>query len=516
VPDSSPNRDSQLTGRVAFTLARRMNTPPDLWEQQPDHAENPVRVRRTRRWPKRLGITLAGLLAAAGAAVGYLYWQADSIVNEFQAGPKRPVVEMVVPELNRQPAAPAPGITKAMTILAIGSDKRAGESNGRSDTMLLVRIDPKTDSVSVLSLPRDLRVPIPGYGEDKINAAYSFGGPGLLTSTIREYLGVPINHFVQVDFRGFGGLVNELGGVYLPVDQRYYHVNDGTAANNWSSIDLRPGYQKLPGDKALEFVRFRHLDTDFHRAARQQLFLREVGRQMQARKTDVVGLPGLLRSVAKATTSDLDSVTETLKIANTLRQVPADRISRVTMTGESVMLNGIYYLQASDQDKQQALYEWSHPGRRQKQHRKEQRAVRHKTSIPLIPSADSSSSIVALLKGLRTCTPTALPAGYRWPSAQDAVHNYRLDDHPAAAMYATKGSGTSVLWTFTTWADPPILSGPTRTQRVGGKLYDFYYESGKLRMVAWRIGSTRAWVTNTLRNELSSQEMTGLARSCQS
>ena len=96
---------------------------------------------------------------------------------------------------------------------------------------------------------------------------------------MRETFGVAIDHFVEVDFRGFRQLVDDLGGLWLPVDQRYFNENVGTFATNYANIDLQPGYQKLTGEQALAFARYRHDDSDLYRAARQQLVLREALRQ---------------------------------------------------------------------------------------------------------------------------------------------------------------------------------------------------------------------------------------------
>ena len=127
-----------------------------------------------------------------------------------------------------------------------------------------------------MSIPRDLKVKIPGHGTDKINAAYALGGAGSRVQTVKALLDIPINHVVNVNFGGFQRAVNRLGCVYVDVDRRYF--NDNTrrgGAGGYATIDIKPGYQKLCGADSLDYVRFRHLDTDFVRAARQQDFLRQ-------------------------------------------------------------------------------------------------------------------------------------------------------------------------------------------------------------------------------------------------
>ena len=144
--------------------------------------------------------------------------------------------------------------------------------------MLLMRLNSASSTINVLSIPRDLEVDVPGYGTEKLNAAYSEGGYSLLIKTIRSQVfpGFYPNHVIDTNFQGFSDIVDAIGCVYSDVDHRYY--ND-SALTDYSSIDIQPGYQKLCGDNqsvsgALPFVRFRHTDSDIVRNARQQDFLR--------------------------------------------------------------------------------------------------------------------------------------------------------------------------------------------------------------------------------------------------
>ena len=460
---------------------------------------------------------------AVATIVLVLLWQARDVIDEFSAGLKAQVVQAATPELAVQPAAPASstvigGPGRAQVILAVGSDKRYGETGrGRADTVILVRIDDRTGSVSMLSLPRDLQVRIPGHGTNKLNAAYPLGGMKLLIKTVREELGVKIDHFVEVNFAGFKSVVTTLGGVYLPVDGRYLHHNDGSAANNHMAIDLRPGYQKLDRAEALQFVRFRHADSDFTRAARQQLFLREVGRQLQAGLSDVTSMPDVVDAMARATTSDLSGVSETIGLANRLRATRPDRINRVVLEGGSAMLGGGSYVVASSAQKRAALRKWARVGGRIKTQERRARAarkpVRRKRRVRLVPDGGAGRALAKRLRKVDACGPTGLPAGYRWGDRMPS-RAYRLDGHDTGALWATAGSGRSVLFMFTRWQSPPVLASPSNTIRLAGHDVELFYESGRLRTVAWREGQTRAWITNTLRNELSDRALLALARSC--
>jgi hypothetical protein len=120
--------------------------------------------------------------------------------------------------------------------------------------------------------------------------------------------------------------------------------------------------------------------------------------------------------------------------------------------------------------------------------------------------------LASAANGIRACAPAALPPGFFWRS--DSARSYAIAGHPAIALYATAGSGDSLLWMFTTWQDPPILSSPATTIRHGGRTYDAYTSSGRIHQLAWRVGATRAWLTNTLRDTLTNAQMLALADSC--
>jgi polyisoprenyl-teichoic acid--peptidoglycan teichoic acid transferase len=247
-----------------------------------------MRLMPRTRW----GVAWRGILAlvvvvgcAAGATATGGLLEVKNIANGFKAGGTVDVGHSKVVTL------PAPG--KPETLFLIGVDCRPGEcgsGGGNTDTMMLVRIDDSSSTVNLLSIPRDLAVQIPGFGVDKLNAAYADGGKDgsqLLLETLRDdvFPKLRVNHIMIVDFSGFAKLINEIGCVYGQVDRRYYNHSIGPEdpTTNYSSIDIQPGYQKMCGgsgnnlggaNTALAFVRFRHNDSDFVRQARQQDFIR--------------------------------------------------------------------------------------------------------------------------------------------------------------------------------------------------------------------------------------------------
>ena len=165
---------------------------------------------------------------------------------------------------------------------------------------MLMRADPETDTISLLSFPRDLRVQIhcPGRApySDRINAAYFNCGPEGSLKTVRELTGLEINYLITVNFLGFVKLVDKQGGVWMDVDRRYFNDNGGSCSYCYATIDLQPGYQRLSGRDALDYVRYRHSDSDLYRVARQQQFVKAFKNQVR-QSLSVTGLPKALNTI---------------------------------------------------------------------------------------------------------------------------------------------------------------------------------------------------------------------------
>ena len=200
------------------------------------------------------------------------------------------------------------------TILILGSDQRANLPGdpGRSDTTMLLRLDPEQNAIAVLSIPRDLKVEIPGYGTEKFNAAYTDGGPKLTLRVVKELTGLQINHVVNVDFLGFVRAVDAIGCVYVDVDRRYYH-NNAESSEEYAEINVQPGYQLLCGKKALQYVRYRHTDTDLVRSARQQNFISEARERVPVGDL-LLGRNDLINIFTEYTTSDISNAAEMIQV----------------------------------------------------------------------------------------------------------------------------------------------------------------------------------------------------------
>ena len=253
----------------------------------PPGASSPVAVYRqpppARR--TRLGVIgsvavwlgVVSLVLASGVAGG-VYLSFHERVGEIAAN--TPAVKRAAQKL----AVPLPG--QPAVALVIGYDHRISDGKGapsRSDTMMLVRADPETDSISLLSFPRDMRVEIrcpgvtPFFG--RINSAYQECGPQGSLQTVKALTGLEVNYLITVNFRGFREIVDRLGGAWIDVDRRYF--NDRGGPSGYATINLRPGYQQLTGRRALDYVRYRHTDSDLYRVARQQQFVRAFKSQVK-------------------------------------------------------------------------------------------------------------------------------------------------------------------------------------------------------------------------------------------
>lgn len=307
---------------------------------------------RRKLWPALVGwglYTILGLVVAI--SVGAFIYLDDTLE---QAAPN--TAEAKAARAATRPVLPG----EPTNILLIGSDTRPSEGDpGRSDSLIFVRMDPRRDFISMLSFPRDAYVPIPGVGTGKINEAYSYG-PAKTIETVQELTGEPVNYYVIIDFTGFQKLVDEVGGVYMDVDRRYYNKHDGTEAHNYDEIDLQPGYQRLDGANALDFVRYRHTDSDYARIARQQMFLSELKRQ--TKQLGNLTKPTALRRIfAENIETNLTNVPKFLSILELALTAPKDRIARVSVQGSSNMINGASIEEVSQSEIDAKVAEWKEP-----------------------------------------------------------------------------------------------------------------------------------------------------------
>jgi polyisoprenyl-teichoic acid--peptidoglycan teichoic acid transferase len=439
-------------------------------------------------------------------------------------------------------------------ILILGSDKRANlqEDPGRSDTTILLRLDPDRNAIAVMSIPRDLKVEIPGVGTDKFNAAYTYGGPKLTLRVVKELTGLPINHVVNVDFLGFVRAVDAIGCVYTDVDRRYYHSNAGLPpSEQYSEINIKPGYQLLCGKKALEYVRYRHTDTDIVRSARQQDFISSARERVPISKL-VLGQNDLIDIFTKYTTSDIsdaETMLQVLKLFIASRNAAIKEVHFPAELGPSYVyaspeaihgaVDKFLGIEASAGPRgslDEGLSETSKGRHKKHKHPTKEKPHLEKLKPPgsdgLLPAheageAEAKAVVRKVSAGFPVFYPTRLPPGASYVESNPYEHIqdprvYHLKDtdeerHGAYRMVVELplSDGTHYIGVqgLQGWSDPPILDNPSLTKTIHGREYEIFVDGDRVSTVAWHRGDSTYWVSNDLLNTLTYDQMVGMARS---
>ena len=445
------------------------------------------------------------------------------------------------------------------TILILGSDKRpefkGGKFRGLSDTTMLLRVDPDRNALALFSLPRDLKVSIPGYGVAKLNEAYFAGGPELTLRTIRQLTDVPaspggleINHLVNVDFEGFARAVNEIDCVYVDVDRRYFNSNEGKAAEfTYEEIDLQPGYQALCGFDALDYARYRHTDNDVVRAARQQDFLREARAKVPP-EVVFARRKHLIEIFTKHTTSDIDdpaTMLQVLKLFIEARDAPVKEVHFEGAIGPSFVTTTPGEI---DRAVRQFLGIEDTPGARGQTATPEDPSQVGPVDTPPDATGATPATPAKKKKKKKGRGPAELVATSFGKQTAKSIRARRVklpvyyptilevgtDYAQKPRVYKINGTGegsppngerTAYKWVFsrpvlgeyygfmaTRWKDPPILEHPSETRQIGDREYELYYDGDRLRLVAWQTDEGSFWLSNTLIQSLSDTEMIEIAR----
>ena len=260
----------------------------------------------------------------------------------FMAGMKvynrffRPRADVAaVEEKEEKDSLTSEALSEHINVLLLGTDDGDSEDFDkdipkRTDAMLLVSFDPDKDQVAILSLPRDTRVEIPGRrGYDKINAAYAYGGVKLAKRTVANLLQVPIDYYMQVDWQGFIKVVDMLGGVDLDVEKNMDYEDPYADLE----IHLKKGKQHLDGNKAGQYVRFRHDEMgDIGRAQRQQKFLKALAKQAFT-VTNMVKMPVIISTATDYVHTDMDFIT-LIRAANCLRIFGESGLKTASLKGD--------------------------------------------------------------------------------------------------------------------------------------------------------------------------------------
>lgn len=467
----------------------------------------------------RFVLGAAIIIVASAAATAVAGWhEVDKVVSAFEHTAHIKGIDSVISEADAG---------KPQTILLMGSDKRSKNASdvrrgliGKplSDTMMLMRLDPHKRATALLSLPRDLKVEIPGYGTDKLNAAYSIGGARLTVRTIRALdPRLKINHVINVDFHGFSKAVNSLGCIYVDVDRRYYNASD-----SYSKINIGAGYQRLCGQDALAYVRYRHEDNDLVRATRQQDFLREVKAQVGA-----FGLLGdrdkLLHIFSSYTSSDLNSrsgILRLLKLAVFSATRPIQEIHFHAKVGPSYV-----YARPTVIAKTVTQFLGVKPSSgpkgelrpKTRSARRRQRTQDLNLELATVPFKDQAlQAINAKVHVFPVYYPTKRVQG-SLTVGPPSVYTIETRDHKHHSAYRIvikKGLvGEYYGLQGTTFKDAPILDQSHTTRTIHGRKFMVYPDGSRIRMIAWRSGHSAYWISNTLLQTLSNKQMLAIAAS---
>jgi LCP family protein required for cell wall assembly len=433
-------------------------------------------------------------------------------------------------------------------ILIVGSDHRAHEpfSSANTDTMLLVRMNPNSSTINVMSIPRDLQVDVPGFGTAKINSAYQDGGTNLLIKTIHRnvFPALKVNHIVDVNFSGFIALVNAIHCVYSDVDHRYYN---NTQVTGYSSINIQPGYQRLCGFRALQFVRFRHTDSDLVRNARQQDFIRWAKDQYGIANL-VSHRDTLLKIFGAHTQTDhnLHTVDGLINLFNLVAFSAGHTIKQIKFPAQESPCGGTgvagavtpCYLTASSSAEAGVYRAFMRPTTAAAAAKSKKPAGKGTAKIQAAgltaDTSDGHSQAAAVAHaGLPVYFPRLIVNGSQYCSGTTGncpvggisstgsyPRSYTIRDqnnvgHAAYRMTLMINPDLGQYYGVqgTAWSSPPLLASPTQTRTVAGKKLMLFVNGGKLTNVAWRTAHGVYWVSNTLTTDIPNREMVAIAAS---
>ncbi len=442
------------------------------------------------------------------------------------------------------------------TILIVGDDHQGNSAERatgtvdqgtgvpllHADTFMLVRMDPRQEQTSILSIPRDLMVSfcrvLPDgtvttncYSQVKFNTAYAVGGIDTVLAVIKKYLpGVTVNHVIDFNFASFLGVLRAIGCVYIDVDQSYYNPGN----DSYLAINLAPGYHRLCGTRALAYVRYRHTDSDFVRVARQADFIREAKEQ--------VGVGGLLSkynqiasAFGRAIKTDIRGYHDIYQLLNLAAYSTSQPVRHVDfqIANASYFFNGQEMVTSTPQLIRSSVYDFLYESPRAaappatpagKGHR------HHHAHASLLAPA---SLAAAHLYPLEAATiPAALrmsvdvPFKVYLPKVETSSAGFAADLHPYAVYdeqdhlhhgyrvdWAINGDGGYYGIEGLNWTNPPLFANPTATETINGRRYMFVGNGGAYQYIGWREGKILYWVSNSLLDDLTNRQMLALAES---
>ncbi|HYI36717.1 MAG TPA: LCP family protein [Thermoleophilaceae bacterium] len=481
-------------------------------------------------WKKLILGCFLVVFASAGATSVAAFHEVDTVVKSLKQNED---IKLEAPDL----AEVDPG--EPQTILLLGSDKRPDDAKdggagtgARSDTIILARLDPDRKATALMSLPRDLRVQIPGRGTAKINEAYEIGGPALTLRTVKNLTGLPINHVINVDFKGFEAAVNAIGCIYVDVDRRYF--NDSA---EYAYINVPSGYQRLCGQQALEYARFRHEDTDLVRGVRQQEVIRAT--KQQAGVTGLIdNRDKLQRIFGRYTTSDasLKNSRAILGLAKLAVFSAGQPIREVHFEGDVGITSGNEatgtpsFVTATDRTVKKLTQQFlgvenSKGVKGTLEPEKGPAGPKRRTrpsgdnGLEKAPGPGKDQAVQAIQQGAGGQLPVYYPtlrlkgSLFTGPPRYYKIRTPGNKHHKAYRMVIKRDKlGEYYGVQGTTWKDPPLLEGGSDKVKVGKRTFELHYDGDRVKLVAWRTPKAVYWISNTLLQSLSKDQMLTIAR----
>jgi len=287
-------------------------------------------------------VIFALILLFVSLGKGYMLWEQMHASDNDYNGANYNEIDNEDPEKE--------GEKKPTIVMALGLDQRRDEP-ARADTIMIFSMDWETENLNIVSIPRDLRINIPGRGLDKVNHAQAYGGTRLTRKTIEEFLDIKIDNYMTTNFNGFENIVDLLGGVEMEVEQRmrYYGID--------VTIELDPGVQRLDGDKALQYVRYRSDGAgDLGRIERQQKFLKNMINEAYAFRT-ILKIPQILDELAENFRTDM-ALREMNNFIKRVQSKDLSDVNTVTIPGTPRYINGVSYVIPDERETEKIVKEY--------------------------------------------------------------------------------------------------------------------------------------------------------------
>lgn len=292
-----------------------------------------MKTKKKRTWLKVILLVFVILCFSAGGYAYYVYQSLSKTVDTMYQPVVREKSEKRVEQITLEEQEP-------FSVLLLGVDEREGDK-GRSDTMIVLTVNPNNQSIKMLSIPRDTRTEIIGRGfEDKINHAYAFGNEEMSMATVENFLDIPLDYFIKVNMKGFEDIVNAVGGIEV----------NSRIAFSLGDHHFKQGINTLNGDQALSYVRMRKEDPngDFGRQERQRQVIQGVIKKGIS-FSSLTNFNSIFQALGKnirtnMTFSEMKDIQKNYKTA-------AKRFEQIELSGEDVLMDGIYYFIVQEEEK---------------------------------------------------------------------------------------------------------------------------------------------------------------------